>query len=79
MQKTKKKTIKPKVTFTRQVVNFKTLLIPDIQPSTIVKLHPKKSENLVGLYGIISVKYKGSTFGNDWYCECVGISSEKEA
>lgn len=79
MQKTKKKTIRPKVTFTRQVVNFKTLLIPDIQPSTIVKLHPKKSENLVGLYGVISVKYKGSTFGNDWYCECVGISSEKEA
>ena len=77
--KTRKKTIRPKVTFARQVVNFKTLLIPDIQPSTIVKLHPIKAQNLAGLYGIISVKYKGATFGNDWYCECVGISTEKEA
>lgn len=77
--KTRKKTIRPKVTFARQIVNFKTLLLPDIQPSTIVKLYPVKAEELVGLYGVISVKYKGSTFGNDWYCECVGVSTEKVA
>jgi hypothetical protein len=76
----KKKSLVKKVTFARQVVNFTTLLLPEIQPKTVVKIDAGVgNESVSGLYGIISVKYKGQTFGNDWYCQCVGVSTEKEA
>lgn len=76
----KKKSLIKKVTFARQVVNFDTLLIPEIRPKTIVKINTGDDTDPVsGLYGIITVKYKGQTFGNDWYCQCVAVSTEKEA
>lgn len=80
VQKTKKKTLIKKVTFARQVVNFKTLLLPDIAPKTVVKINTGTEDDpITGLYGILAIKYKGQTFGNDWYCECVAVSTEKES
>lgn len=75
--KTRKKTLKPKITVPRQIVNFKTLLLPEIQPKTVVKIVSKSQQNLSGLYGVLSVKYTGNTYGDEWYCECVGVSTEK--
>lgn len=76
-KKTEKKVLRPKIKVPRQIVEFRTLLFPDIQPKTVVKI-VSSQEAVSGLYGILEVKYKGKTFDTDWYCDCVGVATDKK-
>lgn len=75
--KTRKKTIRPKIKVARQIVNFKTLLLPDLDVGDIVKIQTENAKDLNNNYGILSIKYVGKTYGTEWYCECVGVATNK--
>lgn len=76
-KKAKKPPNKPKITVARQVVEFKTLLLPQIEPKTVVDLISKTQENISGRYGILEVKYTGASYDDKWYCECVGVATQE--